>query len=37
MAHDYNDVVELVGRHLHTHMYSEREGDNGSNNAAFLL
>jgi hypothetical protein len=37
MAHKYNDVVKSVGEHLHAHVYSEKEGDKGSNNVASLI
>ena len=37
VAHHYNDVIECIGEQLYTHLYPEREGDNGSNNAASLI
>ena len=37
MAHKYNDIVQSVGEHLHTHVYSEKESDKGSNNVASLI
>jgi diadenosine tetraphosphate (Ap4A) HIT family hydrolase len=37
MAHKYNDVVQSVGEHLHTHVYPEKEGDKGSYNVDSLL
>ncbi len=37
MAHKYNHIVQSVGEHLHTHVYSEKEGDKGSNIVAYLI
>ena len=37
MAHLYDDVVESTEEHLHIHVYPEKEGNKGSNNAASLI